>query len=175
MTNDKQLEAGLRAMAEDFRLPGGGRKKLARLIAGHLWWFDAAERRGMGWGDMIRALAAAGVTGRSGKPLSVGTLSSTVWRKRAETAEAETDRQPRRPPPVERRREPVVEAKRPQAGWQRSGKPAASPRADEHDQTRRVVSMSPKRSAEGRRFQANKDVLAFMKRARSVRRRSEEE
>ena len=38
----------------------------------------------MGWRDMIRALTAAGVTGKSGKPLSVGTLSAPVWRKRAE-------------------------------------------------------------------------------------------
>jgi hypothetical protein len=46
-------------------------------------WFDAAELRGMGWRDMIRALASLGVTGPTGKQLSVGTLSSTVWRIRA--------------------------------------------------------------------------------------------
>lgn len=66
-------------MAEDFRLPGGGRKKLSRLVAGHLWWFDAGARRGMGWRDMIQALTAAGVTGKGGRPLNVGTLSSTVF------------------------------------------------------------------------------------------------
>jgi hypothetical protein len=49
-------------MAEDFHLPGGGHKKLSQLVAGHMHWFDAAERRGMGWRDMIRALTAAGVT-----------------------------------------------------------------------------------------------------------------
>ena len=78
MVDNKKLESGLRAMAEDFHLPGGGHKKLSQLVAGHMHWFDAAERRGMGWRDMIRALTAAGVNGRGGKPLSVGTLSSTV-------------------------------------------------------------------------------------------------
>ena len=85
MVDNKELESGLKAMAEDFYLPGGGHKKLSQLVAGHMHWFDAAKRRGMGWRDMIRALSAAGVNGRGGKPLSVGTLSSTVWRKRAET------------------------------------------------------------------------------------------
>jgi hypothetical protein len=72
MANNKELEAGLRAMTEDFHLPGGGRMKLSQLVGRHLHWFDAAERRGMSWRDMIRALTAAGVTGRRGKPLSVG-------------------------------------------------------------------------------------------------------
>ena len=66
--SNKELEAGLKAMTEDFHLPGGGRKKLAQLVGGHMSWFDAAERRGMSWNDMIRALTAAGVTGRRGKP-----------------------------------------------------------------------------------------------------------
>lgn len=46
MTSNKELEAGLKAMAEDFHLPGGGRMKLSRLAADHLGWFHAAERRG---------------------------------------------------------------------------------------------------------------------------------
>jgi hypothetical protein len=60
MANNKELQSGLRAMTEDFQLPGGGRKKLARLVAVHLWWFEAAGARGMSWQDMIRALTAAG-------------------------------------------------------------------------------------------------------------------
>ncbi|MCK1478235.1 hypothetical protein IVB27_26385 [Bradyrhizobium sp. 197] len=91
MVSNKDLEAGQKAMAEDFHLPGGGRKKLSQLVAGHLHWFDAAERRGMGWRDMIRALTTAGVTGKTGKPLSVGTLSATVWRKRAEAEAGKID------------------------------------------------------------------------------------
>lgn len=85
MVSNEELEAGLRAMAEDFHLPGGGRKKLPRLVAGHLAWFDTAEQRGMSWRDMTRALTAVGVGDRGAMPLSVGTLSSTVLRKRAET------------------------------------------------------------------------------------------
>jgi hypothetical protein len=94
-------------MAEDFHLPGGGHKRLSLLVAGHMHWFDAAERRGMGWRDMIRALTAAGVNGGGGKPLSVGTLSSTVWRKRAETKDmmSRADRQARLAPP-----EPIPES-----------------------------------------------------------------
>ncbi|MBV2083668.1 hypothetical protein KEM07_28355, partial [Pseudomonas carnis] len=67
-----------------YHLLNGGRKRLSRLVASHLWWFDAAERRGMSWRDMIGALTAAGITGKGGQPLSIGTLSSTVWRARAE-------------------------------------------------------------------------------------------
>jgi hypothetical protein len=47
MSRNKELEAGLEAIAEDLHLPGGGSKKLSRLVAEHLGWFDAAERRGM--------------------------------------------------------------------------------------------------------------------------------
>ena len=130
MVDNKELESGLKAMAEDFHLPGGGHKKLSQLVAGHMHWFDAAERRGMGWRDMIRALTAAGVNGRGGKPLSVGTLSSTVWRKRAETEDvmSRADRQaPLRPPgpisqPVRSRK-----ASRKQGGGPKAaaGKPAS--------------------------------------------------
>ena len=99
MASNKELEAGLKAMVEDFHLPGGGRKKLSQLVAGHLAWFDAAEQRGMGWRDMIGVLTAAGVTRRGGKPLSIGTLSSTVWRKRSEAAEEAEPRRGRLNPP----------------------------------------------------------------------------
>jgi hypothetical protein len=47
MASDRELKAGLRTMAADFHLPGGVQKKLARLVAGHLWWFDAAVQRGL--------------------------------------------------------------------------------------------------------------------------------
>lgn len=107
MIGNKELESGLKAMAEDFHLPGAGHKKLSQLVAEHMHWFDAAERRGMGWRDMIRALTAAGVKGRGGKPLSVGTLSSTVWRRRAEAENVmrRADRQARLATP-----EPVQES-----------------------------------------------------------------
>src|SRR5215471_9278834 len=44
MVDNKELESGLKAMAEDFHLPGGGHKKLSQLVAGHDQGFD--RRRG---------------------------------------------------------------------------------------------------------------------------------
>ena len=96
MSGNNELELALKTMAADFRLPGGGRMKLSRLVAKHLGWFDAAGERGMGWRDMIRALAAAGVVGPTGKQLSVGTLSSTVWRVRAKADKKESKHDPQR-------------------------------------------------------------------------------
>jgi hypothetical protein len=49
MVDNKELESGLKAMAEDFHLPGGGHKKLSQLVAEHMHWFDAAERRILSW------------------------------------------------------------------------------------------------------------------------------
>ena len=85
LTN-KQIEAGAKAIAEDMMLPGGGRKKLARVVSDHLDWFDAVEARGLTWGDMSRLLLAAGAHGSDGRAIPVGTLSSTVWRKRSDAA-----------------------------------------------------------------------------------------
>jgi hypothetical protein len=78
----KEIEAGAKAIAEDLHLPGGGLKKLARVVEDHLGWFDTVEARGLTWADMSRLLFAAGAKGRNGRPFSVGTLYSTVWRKR---------------------------------------------------------------------------------------------
>ncbi|MBQ8106893.1 MAG: hypothetical protein IJ127_28975 [Afipia sp.] len=82
MITSKEIEAGAKAIAEDLRLPGGGLKKLARVVEDHLGWFDTVEARGLTWADMSRLLFAAGAKGRNGRPFSVGTLYSTVWRKR---------------------------------------------------------------------------------------------
>jgi hypothetical protein len=82
MSTSNEIEAGAKAIAEDLRLPGGGLKKLARVVEDHLDWFDAVEARGLTWADMSRLLFAAGAKGRNGRPFSVGTLYSTVWRKR---------------------------------------------------------------------------------------------
>lgn len=176
MTNNKALEAGLKAMAEDFHLPGGGRKKLSRLVAGHLWWFDAAELRGMSWRDMISALTAAGVTGRGGQPVSVGTLSSTVWRVRAEK-DAEVDNRPRQessePEPV-RGKPPPRKANLHPAAPLLKGKRTQPQQVARDGLAGRATSTSSTRAADGDRANCgNKDVLAFMDRARTVRRRSE--
>lgn len=82
MATSKEIEAGAKAIAEDLRLPGGGLKKLARVVEDHLDWFDTVEARGLTWADMSRLLFAAGAKGRNGRPFSVGTLYSAVWRKR---------------------------------------------------------------------------------------------
>jgi hypothetical protein len=119
-------------------------------------WFDAAERRGMGWRDMIRALTTAGVNGRGGKPLSVGTLSSTVWRKRSETEDvmSRADRQARLAPPepipenqpVRSRKASPKRGGRPKAA---AGKPASlpasvspSPKAPERRKSDRMLNAS---------------------------------
>lgn len=176
MANNKELEAGLRKIAENFHLPGGGQMKLSRLVAEHLDWFDAAERRGMGWRDMIRALTAAGVTGKGGKPLSVGTLSATVWRKRADV-ELATNRTGRNvgigssaPAPQHLRR--PNKAKRPSAGQPQRSKRASSRPTDDPAQAGRHGPTTSMGRANEIRAQS-KDVLAFMDRARTVRRRSE--
>jgi hypothetical protein len=82
MATNKDIEAGAKAIAADLARPGGGRKKLARVVGDHLDWFDAVEARGLTWNDMTRLLFAAGAKGRGSRPISVGTLSSAVWRKR---------------------------------------------------------------------------------------------
>ena len=71
-----------RQLRKTLRLPGGGLKKLARVVEDHLGWFDRVEARGLTWADMSRLLFAAGAKGTNGRPFSVGTLYSTVWRKR---------------------------------------------------------------------------------------------
>jgi hypothetical protein len=177
MASNKELEAGLKTMAEDFHLPGGGRKKLSQLVAGHLSWFDAAERRGMGWQDMIRALTAAGVTSRGGRPLSVGTLSSTVWRERAEAGE-KTDRpSPRQrcgpPEPLNADQKSPGEAKRLPARNPQRRKRAASSPISAHVQGGPAAATPSKNLAGEARVRSNKDLLAFMERARARRQRSE--
>jgi len=179
MASNKELEAGLKAMAADFHLPADGRLKLSKLVAGHLHWFEAAERRGMVWRDMIRALAAIGVTDKQGKPLSVGTLSSAVWRKRAEAndvakAPDHTGRKPRLAATnaVTTRSGSAKKPKSQQAGQpQRSTRSASRHNGDPAQPDLQAALRSKGRLAEVR--PQNRDVLAFMDRARAVRRRSD--
>lgn len=171
MTSNKELEARLKAIAEDFHLPGGGRKKLSKLVTEHMAWFDAAEQRGMSWPDMIRALTSAGVTSRGGKPLSVGTLSSTVWRKRAKVGE-EMDRPGGEVTAIPPRSRSATEVRLPPAkAAQRERAAATSDTAGRLRSERDTVARSTASAKGG--GQPNKDVLAFMDRARNVRRKSE--
>jgi hypothetical protein len=171
MANNKELEVGLGAMAAEFHLPGGGRKKLARLVAAHLEWFEAAEQRGMVWQDMVRALAAAGITTADSKPLSVGTLSSTVWRKRAETKRGPVIdgrglTRPGQPEEVRKREMPPRDTKPtvPRGQRQENKSKTVAERA------RKIRPQAP--AAKGNAAQHG-DILEFMDRARTVRRRSE--
>ena len=176
MVTIKELEAGLKAMAEEFHLPGGARKKLSRLVMGHLWWFDAAEQRGMTWQDMTRAMAAAWMTGGGAKPVSVGTLSSTVWRARTKGGEANGARKPERlgpAPPIPRSSYPRNGTRDRGTGeTQRGGRKASAQNSD----GAKVDRPGAKPMGGGDRIgRANKDVLAFMDRARAVRRRSQDD
>jgi len=79
--SDEDLLKGAQAIAADMKLPDGGRIKLARIIAGHLDWFERARERGLEWSDIVALLARAGATRGDGRPLSRGHVSSLVWRK----------------------------------------------------------------------------------------------
>lgn len=162
-------------MAEDSQLPGGARKKLSRLVAGHLWWFDAAERRGMSWRDMTLAMAAAGMTGSGTKPVSVGTLSSTVWRARFKAEEANGARTQQR-----LGRAPIPHGGNSQkstlgrgiARTQQDGQTTFPQKSDGAQVNRTAAKRS---TGENRLGPPNKGMLAFMDRARAVRRRSEDD
>lgn len=187
---------GARSIGQDRQLPGGGSKRLSRIVLDHLPWFDAAEARGMTWSDMIRLLSANGVLGRNGKPLSVGTLSSTVWRRRAELQSHEEEMPSRsagetRSPPSKR----VTELPKLESGVRtkldgaildggkmvRGGRPEGEQTTSRNEnskiskpaiqQTAARTASPPSRHAAA---PSKKDVLAFMNRAAGVRRRSDE-
>lgn len=176
MASNKELQVGLKAMAEDFHLPGGGRMKLSKLIARHMAWFDAAERRGMGWRDVARALAATGIASETGQPLSIGTLSSTVWRQRAEeTKYPDGKNQVGQQPATE---PAVVHAKRsksmtpPKARIKpRENKAKLRSGNGQNDGHPKAATNSKGSASEPAGKSEN--ILAFMARAHAVRRRSE--
>lgn len=85
MIKNKEIEEGAQIIAEDFKLPGGRRKPVARLVKEHLSWFDAAEARGMFVDGILNTLTAAGVTYEDGSSINFATLSNALWRTRNET------------------------------------------------------------------------------------------
>ncbi|MBC9880065.1 hypothetical protein G8O24_22290 [Bradyrhizobium sp. INPA01-394B] len=175
MAKDKELERGLKAMADEFRLPFGGRMELSKLVAAHLDWFEAADRRGLKWPDMIRALAAAGINGRNGMPLSVGTLSSTVWRKRAEAEVAKASAGPRLVSPAASSAlmEPARTASPIAATLPQRSKRADAPSVKESAQVKRKKTAASNEEVSRSRAPSRNDVLAYMDRARTIRRRSD--
>jgi hypothetical protein len=82
MAKDKDIESGARAIADDFKLPGGRRKAVAKLVRHHLSWFDAAKDRGMAVEDILRLLTRAGATYEDGSSINFDTLSNALWRRR---------------------------------------------------------------------------------------------
>ena len=158
---NRDIEAGAKMIAGDQMLPGGRRKKVARLVEDHLSWFDAAEARGMTWEDMSTALSAAGVTRPDGRPLSVGTLSSAVWRKRNQATLPE---QPHR----------AAGSSRPISVEKPHTSRAGLSQSNSNKQSKRDVRPTPR---SGRVDQPGDDmapkgagVLAFMHRAAKMRR-----
>jgi hypothetical protein len=170
MLTDKQIEAGAKALAADAALPGGGRKKLARLVGEHLHWFDATEKRGMTWGDISRLLFAAGVRAKNGRPIPIGTLSSTVWRKRQDA----TDVSVPKPPSAQSRQrmhETKVEYSEPDI---RGLKKPAVPRGTSPSKPKQSTSVMTKppqaKTPANSRSASSEQTLAFMKRAAALRR-----
>jgi hypothetical protein len=95
VATNKEIEDGLKAISEDFNLPGGGQMMVSRLVQGHLGWFGLVEAQGLTVSDIARLLFAGGVKRKDGRPFSAGTLSSTLWRKRAEAERRTLDSHPK--------------------------------------------------------------------------------
>jgi hypothetical protein len=185
MESDRKLKLGAKAIADDLHLPGGGKKMLSRVVAHHLEWFDAADARGLTWSDMIRLLSAAGAVGQNGRALLVGTLSSTVWRKRAEAQEADSKASktgstrlggPRDliskglpvSPSFKKALDRTAATGKIRSGRKLPGKNQAGP-----VQAKAEISEPTKIAREP--TSSKKDALAFMKRAAAIRRRSGED
>jgi len=177
LTN-KQIEAGAKAIAEDMMLPGGGRKKLARVVNDHLDWFDAVEARGLTWGDMSRLLLAAGAHGSDGRAIPIGTLSSTVWRKRSDAtspasrASTKTHATGWASPRIgQAERTRVIPNKPPsRAGDQNSVARTKSKYASKAKQPAIQPTKPASRTAPSNTTTSKAQTLAFMKRAASIRR-----
>jgi hypothetical protein len=187
MESDRKIKLGAKAIADDLHLPDGGRKMLSRVVADHLEWFDAAEARGLTWSDMIRLLSAAGAVGKNGKTLLVGTLSSTVWRKRAEVQEADNKASitgrtrlsgPTDLSKISKRRAVSWSSKKALDPSVATGKIRSSRELPGKNQVASIQAKAktsePTEIARGR-TSSNKDALAFMKRAAAMRRRSEDD
>jgi hypothetical protein len=115
----------------------------------------------MTWEDMSAALSAAGVTRPDGRPLSVGTLSSAVWRKRNQVVPAR-----RRKPAIEPQSQaPASEPGRPRSEIELSGS-----RAESEKRTRRSVRSGRAGQPADETRSQGAGVLAFMHRTAKMRR-----
>ena len=179
MATDKEIEAGAKAIAADLALPGGGRKKLARVVEDHLSWFDAVEIRGLTWNDVTRLLFAAGAKGPNGRPISIGTLSSAVWRKRKETRTSmpstKTQIETGAPPPQsgvgKRARDPRVLAGDPSLASATAGKISKTSITRQSAMRPTSPQNSSKTANPAKIASTSKSqTLAFMQRAAAIRR-----
>lgn len=195
MAKSKEIEAGLKAITEDFNLPGGGQKKLSRLVQDHLGWFDVVEARGLTVDDMVRLLFARGVKHKDGRPFSVGSLSSTLWRKRQETERRVFDSQRNSDQHAAKRQDRVEDPPTPQSRSrpkQRGPRPvtaspeplsaptkkALRPERFEHQQGDTKVAQLNKASISKADFSSNDrdsliDARTSMKRAAAIRRKAD--
>jgi hypothetical protein len=185
MATGNEIEAGAKAIAEDLRLPGGGLKKLARVVEDHLDWFDAAEARGLTWADMSRLLFASGAKSRNGRPFSVGTLYSTVWRKREDAEQkgvgssSKSVREIKAATHVASRKGRSDRAPKWKRNAEQPGKPRQVQRSSlgkpEIEKTERVMDSTehqllPTKSGKvAPRPSSKEDVMAFMQRSAAVR------
>ncbi len=180
MAKNNDIESGARIVAEDFKLPGGRRKAVAKLVKDHLGWFDAAKARGMAVEDILSLLTNVGATYEDGSSINFDTLSNALWRRRNGTSvePAKIDKvRPRRPNKVASGR--AIESTK-------AHKPAAN-----HRPRQPVHPIAPRRTAKpgddlvtngapGKRprpkVQGEKpkpssaDLLSFMRRAVAIRR-----
>lgn len=175
---NRDIEAGAKAIANDLQLPGGRFKKLARVVAEHLEWFEQAEARGMTWDDMIAVLAASGVTRGDGRPLSRGALSSAVWRKRQDGRIAPGQKagllaEATRGVPARQmsRRIEQGSALRQTVGRGTANRPAA--KSPSRKSTPAADRSAPS-GVQARKRDASNAVLAYMQRAARIRRSADE-
>lgn len=158
MAKNKDIESGGRIVAEDFKLPGGRRKAVAKLVRDHLSWFDAARARGMAVEDILSLLTSVGATYEDGSSINFDTLSNALWRSRNGTSVEPT--KAREPGAKHRPRQPVhpIEpSKTAKPGGDRVAGGATGKRPHPRLQDEKLKPSSA-------------EVLGFMRRAAAIRR-----
>jgi len=180
MAKNKDIESGARIVAEDFKLPAGRRKAVAKLVKDHLSWFDAAKARGMAVEDILSLLTSAGATYDDGSSINFDTLSNALWRRRNGTSVEPTkiDKvRPRRPNKVASRRAIESTKAHKPAAKHRPRQPVhpIAPRGTAKPEDDLVTNGAPGKrphpQVQGEKPKpSSADVLGFMRRAAAIRR-----
>lgn len=160
------LEVGARRIAEDFRLPGGGRKKIAKLVKDHWDWFKAAEARGMVVEGMLTMITAAGATYPNGGAIKFTTLSNAVWRRRS----GQTSRREKRLASPKGRKAESGPADGANDVGRKPRDRVGKPTAPAGYSGRRAAAPSEGCGSKGTAPSSTSDVLGFMRRAAALRR-----